>query len=67
MKMISPIKICKQTKSVILVKSIIYKVNKVSSIVPANFSFLKTQNPQNTQKYTLKTKQQLFFSYICLL
>ena len=33
MKMISAIKICKLTKSVILVKSIIYKVNKVSSIV----------------------------------
>ena len=33
MKMISAIKIYKLTKSVILVKSIIYKVNKVSSIV----------------------------------
>ena len=33
MKMISAIKIYKPTKSVSLVKSIIYKVNKVSSIV----------------------------------
>ena len=33
MKMISSTKIYKLTKSVILVKSIIYKVNKVSSIV----------------------------------
>ena len=49
MKMITSIKIYKLTKSVILVKSIIYKVNKVSSIVifPAHFSY-----PQNTKIHT---------------
>ena len=62
MKMISSIQIYKLTKSVILVKSVIYKVTKISIIVvgvPAHFPFSKkkTQNPQNTQKYTLKTKQ----------
>ena len=61
MKMISSIKIYNLTKSVILVKSIVCKINKVSSIVIRDtstfFFFKKTQNPQNTQKYTLKTEQ----------
>ena len=60
-KMISSIKIYKPTKSVILVKSTIYKLNKVSSIViratSTFFFFQKTENPQNSQKYTLKIKQ----------
>ena len=61
-KMISSIKIYKLTKSVILVKSIIYKLNKVSSMViwgtSTFFFFLKNpQNPQNTKKYALKTNQ----------
>ena len=59
--MISSLKIYKLTNSVILVKSIIYKVNIVSSIVIRGtstfFFFKKTQNPQSTQKYALKTKQ----------
>ena len=63
--MISSIKIYKQAKSVSLVKSIIYKVNKVSSIVIRStstfFFFKKTQNLQNTQKYTLKTKAITIF------
>ena len=58
--MISSIKVYKPTKSVILVKSRIYKVNKVSSIVIRGtsifFFFKKIQNTQDTQKYTLKTK-----------
>ena len=60
-KMISSINIYKLTKSVILVKSIMYKVNKVSSIVIRGtstfFSFKKTQNTRNPQKYTLKIKK----------
>ena len=48
-KLISPIKIYKLTKSVILVKSIIYKVNKVNSIVirctSTFFSFKKHTKP----------------------
>ena len=58
MKMISSIKIYKLTKSVILVKSIIYKVNKVSSIVirgTSTFFFFK--KTQNTQKHKLTTNQ----------
>ena len=31
------------------------------------FLFLKTHKTRKTQKYTLKTKQYLFFSYFCLL
>ena len=60
--MISSIKIYKLAKSVSLVKSIIYKVNKVSSIVISTFFFFKKkQNLQNTQKYTLKTKAITIF------
>ena len=47
-KMISSIKIEKLTKSIILVKAIIYKVNQVSSIViwcTSTFFFKNTQNP----------------------
>ena len=59
--MISSIKIYKLTKPVILVNSIVYKVNKFSSIVIRGtsrfFFFKKSKNPQNTQKYALKTKQ----------
>ena len=58
-------KIYKLPKSVMLVKPIIYKVNKVSSIVIRGtstfFFFKKTQNLQNTQKYTLKTKAITIF------
>ena len=68
MKMISSIKIYELTKSVILVKSTIYKVNKVSSIVIRStsiFFFFKKHKThkthKNTQKYTLKTKQELYF------
>ena len=64
-KLIGSIKIYKLTKSVCLVKSIIYKVGKVSSIVIRGtstfFFFKKYKTHKNTQKYTLKTKQELFF------
>ena len=64
-KMISLIKIYKPTKSVILVKSVIYKVNKVNNIVirdTSTFVFSKKiQNTQNTEKYTLKTKTITIF------
>ena len=55
MKMISSIKIYMLTKLVVLVKSIIYKINKVSSIVirgSSTFFFF-----QKHTKHTLKTKQ----------
>ena len=64
-KMISLIKIYKLTKSVILVKSVIYKVNQVNNIVIRDTStfvfFKKIQNTQNSQKYTLKTKTITIF------
>ena len=64
-KMVSLIKIYKLTKSVILVKSVIYKVNQVNNIVIRDTStfvfFKKIQNTQNSQKYTLKTKTITIF------
>ena len=57
--MISSIKIYKPTKSVILIKSIIYKVNKASSIVirgTAHFSFLKNTKPTKHIKIHTKNK-----------
>ena len=63
--MIGSMKIYKLTNSVSLVKSVIYKINKVSSIVIRDtstfFFFKKTQNTQNTQKYTLKAKAITIF------
>ena len=55
-KMISSIKIYKLTKSVILVKSIIYKINKGGSIVIRGtstfFFFKKTHKTHKTHKNT---------------
>ena len=53
--MIGSIKIYKLTQSVILVKSRIYKVNKVSSIVirgTSTFSFFKKHKTHKTHKNT---------------
>ena len=64
----SSIKIYKLTKSVILVKSIIYKVNKVSSIVirgTSTFFFFKnTQNPLKHTKVHTKNKAITIFLVI---
>ena len=56
--MISSIKIYKLTKSVILIKSIIYKVNKASSIVirGVHFSFFKNTKPTKHTKIHTKSK-----------
>ena len=54
-KMISSIKIYKLTNPVILVKSIIYKVHKVSSIVirgTSTFFFFKKHKIHKTHKNT---------------
>ena len=68
-KIISSVKIYKLTKSIILVKSVIYEVNKVSSIVIRDtstfFFFLKTYKTH--KKYTLKTKAITIFCYFSLL
>ena len=58
MKMISSIKIYKLTKSEILVKLIIYKVNKVRSIViRGNSTFLK-KNTKHTKHTKIHTKNK---------
>ena len=63
--MISSIKIYKPTKSVILVKSIIYKVNKVSSIVIRHtstfFFFKKHTKPTRHTKMHSKNKAITIF------
>ena len=59
MKMISSVKIYKLKKSVLLVKSIIYKVNKVSSIVirsTSTFFFFKNAKPTKHTKIHTKNK-----------
>ena len=63
-KMISSIKTYKLTKPVILVKSIIYKVNKVSSIVirgTSTFPFLKNTKPTKQTKIHTKNKSSNYF------
>ena len=58
-KMISSIKIEKLTKSIILVKAIIYKVNQVSSIVircTSTFFFQKHTKPIKHTKRQTKNK-----------
>ena len=72
--MIGSIKIYKPAKSASLVKSIIYKVNKVSSIVIRGtstfFFFLKNTKPTKHTKIRTKTKSNNFlvtFVYFRLL
>ena len=62
--MIGSIKIYRLTKSVILVKSIIYRVNKVSRIVirgTSTFFFEKHKTYKTHKKYTLKTNAITIF------
>ena len=68
-KMISSIKIYKLIKSVSLVKSIIYKVNKVSSIVIRCTStfFFYEKHTKHTQIHTKNKAITIFFNYFCLL
>ena len=59
MKMISSIKIYKLTKSVILIKSLTYKVNKVSStVIRGTSTFFFFKNTNHTKHTKIRTKDK---------